>query len=148
MTCVNVAGAKGLWAALRQASSSDSDVYLVQESGLTDAEEVAFRRYAYKKGFNFHNAKGYQNNGRAYRGAAVLASRRLRTRLIGKWKSCSAQAVAVLVEGALCISLYNAGGDDAGDVHQGLAELISEQLPRVPWLIAGDHNELPHENAL
>ena len=145
MLCANVGGLKGLYHALRLAVSDKVDVFALQETCLRKRDEAAFVHWAFRQGYCFHNAAGYENGNRGHRGAGILVRKEMRARLCKTWQLRGAQATAVVVEGVICISIY-ARDEDAAEVHQGISELLSVQMPHVPWLLCGDHNELPSES--
>ena len=57
------------------------------------------------------------------------------------------QALAILVEGVIIITMYTAC-DGCPDLHQEILEWLGANAGHAPWFLVGDHNVLPHEHEL
>ena len=144
--CCNTSSSSGVWAVLRQAQGLSLDVALLQETSLKPAEREPFRAAARRQGFRWYEPEGYQGRFRGHRGVGVLVRHDLRSHECGRWREHDAQALAVLVEGVVLVSLYHAGESDAHSVFSDLLRFLSGAASGGPWLVAGDFNSQPQES--
>ena len=146
--CVNCGSAKGLWSTIRLVlTQQEIDVFLIQEVSLRPSEIAAVKRYVFQLGYAFFCLCGYETKGVGYRGVGVFVKLKHSTRCLKEWHHRDGQAIAVIVQGFIFVSMYVAQ-IGCSELHQDILEWLTVSIPHAPWLLLGDHNCLPEENEL
>lgn len=141
MCNINVNGPPSMWAVLR--NLPESDVILCQETAFPSVKAAqAFETSAYRHGFRFYCQPGPVG----HRGVGILVRKALRCKRMKKWSHDDAQAIAVMVDGAILVSMYVSCSGHAPELQGGVLEFLTREYKHVPWFLFGDHNELPETN--
>ena len=145
----NVASAKGMWTATRQISHEMCDVALLQETSLKKSQVEAFSRNAFAQGYRFFHQPGHETDRRGHRGCGILVNKHKRARQLKAWQTPDCQAIAVLVEGVVLVSVYDTFGGNNQDFFAALLEWLAvNRWHDTPWLLMGDWNAVPSQNQL
>ena len=143
----NVASAPNCWSLLRRCVSDPWDVLVIQETHMNPKEQNAFGKWAWKSGYRFFHVPAHETNGVLFHGVGILVRKPLRSRLLFSKDAPLAQVLAVNVEGLNILNLYlSPKGQDAPFL-QAILEWLSTKVRGVPWLIVGDWNQTPQDNA-
>ena len=151
---LNTQGGPGVWRLFSIfLLSSNIDIALLQEVSFTPNEARAFGRCAAKKGFIFFffepgpPHKGCQNKTDYSGGVGILVRKNLRQRIAFQAGNDDAQIVTVWTCGWLIGSVYAPPRQVSPHAASTLlteALIATENLgTNIPWLVAGDFNEMP-----
>ena len=146
---VNVAGFTGLWSSIRLLLSGHEtpDIVLLQEVSIRKADIASISHSVFPRGYSFFCQKGHENAQGGHRGVGVFVRRSLGVRPLKFFSFDDGQALAILVEGVIIITMYTAC-DGCPDLHQEILEWLGANAGHAPWFLVGDHNVLPHEHEL
>eukprot|EP00435_Cladocopium_sp_Y103_P037560 s422_g10.t1 len=139
---INVNGPAGMWSILRTLKS-EADVILCQETVFPSVPAAkALETSACENGFRFYGQPGPVG----HRGVGILINKALRCRWLHSWVHDDAQAVAVLVEGVIFVSMRVSCQGQAPELQAEVLESLCNRFDYVPWFIFGDFNEFPNPN--
>ena len=74
-----------------------------------------------------------------HRGVGILVRKALRCKRMKKWSHDDAQAIAVMVDGAILVSMYVSCSGHAPELQGEVLEFLTREYKHVPWFLFGDH---------
>ena len=149
VSCLNTRGDQGAWDALKL--GQQPDIWLLQETWLTDSKATAFRRFAYSKGFVAYTQNGAARAGASQTGCggvAVLVRRGLSQKFGAQFSKDDCQGIFVWVQGLFVGSLYAPPHEHCPQIAcAGFidAMVAANVKPTNKWFIGGDFNETPSD---
>ena len=151
--CINTGGPKYAWTVLSDAACASVDVVALQELRMLPRELSAFSAKARQIGFALYAQPGPTGVGRwkedrAWAGAALLVSTKLRSRACALVGGDGGQAVLAWVNGAVLGSCYVAQSDEAADFQAELLQNVAALSPSTRWMLMGDWNMTPSQNGV
>ena len=149
--CLNTGGAIGAWTYIREHLVADNrDVVCLQEVSMRPTETTGFLKMASGLGYAGY-AQGSIGNLGGSGGLVTLVRRNTPQR--PSWGSSlgNAEVLGVWVAGWLVTNMY-AHPNEEGPAQAGrllLDSFIAERVARSqPWILMGDHNELPGDSSV